>query len=140
MERHVNLVLSNEYLIANIDVDTAENEPLKICRTFGIWRGKKSRANSLEWNLECEASVHLALDVALEGPHDVRRVGLARAGRSEEKERSRPHGDAEVASVTTAPRANMATACHEGTYFIFFSKNMNNMNILHILKRIDEKT
>ena len=29
MERHVNLVLSNEYLIANIDVDTAENEPLK---------------------------------------------------------------------------------------------------------------
>ena len=40
------------HLLAKIGVDTAENEPLKVWRKFGIWRAKKSRENSLELEFE----------------------------------------------------------------------------------------
>ena len=54
--------LSNEYLLAKIGVDTAENEPLKVWRKFCIWREicrvKNPGQIPWNWNLKCEARRH----------------------------------------------------------------------------------
>ena len=52
MQKHVNLVdlvkkiiTSIYYLLAKIDVDTAENEPVKVLREVGNLEATKSRAS-----------------------------------------------------------------------------------------------
>ena len=52
-------MLRNKNLVAKISVDTAENEPFKVCREIGNLEGRKSSSNSKYPEFEMRAQATL---------------------------------------------------------------------------------